>query len=31
MAGIGRRSAENLLAEISPDMSLFQTDDQPVS
>jgi len=31
IGGIGQRSAENLLAEIGPDMSPFPTDDQLVS
>jgi len=31
IGGIGQRSAENLLAEIGPDMSPFPTDDNLVS
>jgi len=31
IGGVGRRSAENLLAEIGPDMSWFPTDDDLVS
>jgi transposase len=31
IGGVGRRSAENLLAEIGPDMNPFRTDDELVS